>query len=264
MSDAFIPGTPSPAPEPTPAPTPAPAPAPAPAPTFIPGTPAPAPAPAPVPTPAPASGEAVVPSSGDALVDAALSQFASGTKLTNAEFHSLFDGVLSSGDMSKLDPLALAEKLGNEKARTAMTLMQGVAQRAQEKAVQIGAQIHQMVGGPDAWRSAVEAFNASQPDFIKQQVNQMIGSGDEAQLKYAVDQVMRSATSAGVLPVAHNAAGGVPAGAVQGALSAQAFQAELAALRKEFGMYASLEAGPAAAKFQALRQRRAAGRAAGL
>lgn len=253
-------------PAPTPAPDPAPAPAPAPG-VFIPGVPpAPATPPAPAPAPAPVVAPAgeVIPNSGDPLVDAALTQFAGSAKLSDSEFHSLFDNVLKTGDLSKLDQLALAEKLGTDKARQAVQLMQGVSQRVHEKAATIGAQIHEMVGGQEVWRKGVEAFNATQPDFVKTQINMMLGSGDPAQLKYAVEQVMQGAARAGALPANHSAAGAIPAGSMQGALDANGFRAGLAEIRKKYGNTASLESGPAAAEFAVLTQRRNAGRSAGL
>lgn len=240
---------------------------------FIPGvtdaTPAaPATAPTPAVPPAPAAPAApqgaVIPNSGDPLIDSALSQFAGSTKLSDAEFHALFDGVLKTGDAGQLDQLALAEKLGTEKARQAVELMQGVSKHIHQRAQTIGTQIHEMVGGREAWAKAVEAFNATQPDFVKTQVNMMLGSGNPDQLKYAVDQVMRGALSAGAIPTTHSAAGGTPAGVAQGALNADGFRTGLADIRKKYGSNASLESGPAAAEFAALLQRRNAGRSAGL
>ena len=255
--------TPAPAPAPAPAVPPAPAPA-----VFIPGIPATPPAPVAAPAPAPAPVVAplgpVVPNSGDPLIDAALTQFAGSAKLSDSDFHGLFDNVLKTGDLGQLDQLALAEKLGTEKARQAVSLMQGVSQRVHERAASIGSQIHEMTGGKENWVRAVEAFNASQPDFVKTQIQMMLGSGDPAQLQYAVNQVMSGASASGAIPATHSTAGAPPAGAMQGALDANGFRQGLAEIRKKYGTNASLESGPAAAEFAALRQRRSAGRSAGL
>lgn len=231
-------------------------------PGVTPSAPVPSPTPA-APGPAPAGPAPYVPeSSGDALFDVAVSSFSQNYRVSQELYNSAIAPAIAAGDVSKLDHVQLVAKLGAEGAQAAVRIAQAAVARNGANETKATLLVHSTAGSAENWAKAVAAFNTSQPDFVKQQMNTLLNSGDEKQIGYAASQILRAAQVAGVLTGALPVGlGGSAAGST--GLSAAQFKEAQAALRKEAGNR-SLESGPFAVKWQALQAQRTLGRSQGL
>lgn len=220
-----------------------------------------APAPAPVVPPA---GQVYSPAgTGDAMFDVAVTSFAQAYKVSPEVFNSAIAPAIDSGDLGKLDHVQLVHKLGAEGAQAAVRIAQAAVDRRSATESAAAVVVHAAAGGKENWVTAVAAFNASQPDFVKQQMNALLTSGDKAQVEHAAKQIITSAQRAGVLAgVLPVAVGGDTSAAGRG-LSALEHKEAQAKLRKEAGNN-SLESGIWAVKWKQLQQSRILGRSQGL
>lgn len=219
---------------------------------------APPQAPAPVAAPV----QVYVPSTGDALIDTAVSAFSKAYGVSPAVFETAIAPALDSGDLSKLNQVQLVQAIGAEGAAAALQLYNALSGRIKEQRSTAASTVHSLAGSPENWRVAVQNFNSTQPEFVKSQYAAMLDSGDPAQIQYAAKQVLDAARTAGLiagaLPVAPG--NGVPVGQV--GLSQEEFQAQLSKLRAEFPNR-SFDTGEPRRRYDALLQQRTAGKRLG-
>lgn len=236
----------------------------APQPTPAPVVPAPAPAPVvPAdPKPAPVAVETAAPAdTGNAVLDAAINVMVTSTGATQADIDRLVGKAMEHGNADLVDEAFAREKFG-DKAESIIKLAQAAVQENQASMQRSVQQVYAVAGSKENWDNAVSVFNTNAPDYIREAAKMLLDSG---KLNEGAKLIMDTVQNAGLIPTQNPTigSGGAVVPATSGALSAQAFATEMAALKKEAGNR-SLESGPFADKYQRLIQRRTQGRQMGL
>lgn len=224
---------------------------------------APAPAAQPAQPQAPATQhQAFNPGTGDAVIDATVANFSRAFGVSADLYNSSIKAAVDSGDPNRIDVQAILRTAGAEAALEASRLVQALSGHVKTKDAQTITQIHAAAGGEVNWKNAVQHFNSTAPDFVKEQFQALLSSGDPAKVDYATRELVGRAVQAGVLApnLAVTPGSGAPAGQV--ALSAQEFLEKRQDLYKRAGNR-SLERGPFAVELQTLMQQRELGMKAG-
>lgn len=209
--------------------------------------------------------------SGNAVLDIALNTFVTLTGCTVADMQRATGNALEYQDVNLIDKTFLRERFGKhadqayqlavasiEHAKNEAKAEETKQKQATTKAINAA---HTAAGGEEAWKQAVSVFNSSASDNIKAAVKSLMNDGN---VQAGTELLLSTVRNGGMLPnVNPQLNGGSAAPSAGGALSADQFKTELAALRKEAGS-SSLETGPQAAKFNQLVARRQAGKNAGL
>lgn len=202
------------------------------------------------------------PGTGDAVVDLAVQNFSRAFSVSGEVFKQAVQPALDSGDIGRLDHAALLKAGGAEAAVQAVELVRALSGAMQARAASVAEYVHTTAGGKENWVASVTHFNASQPDFVKEQFLNLLQSGDRAKMDYAAKHIVQLAQQAGVVAATLAVQPGGGTVGNTSALSNAEFVKELNALRSE-AKNNSLESGPYAERYHNLLERRAAGRQLG-
>jgi len=224
-----------------------------------------APNPAPVEQAKPANPAPVAsftPNSGDSIIDQTVQNFAKAYGVSELVYQAALSKAIASGNPADVDYAALVKGAGPEAAAQAASLIQALASRVGERSKAAVEFVHTAAGGKDNWVAAATHFNTTAPEFVKQQMVDLLNSGDTAKMQYAVKHILGEASVAGVVQtsLAVQVGAGNP-GSVN-ALSAPEFAKALSELRQKYPNR-SMESGVVATEYNALVARREAGRKLG-
>lgn len=194
---------------------------------------------------------------GNPAIDAGIAMLKNVSKLTDADMVRALGKAVEYNNPDLVDTAFIKERFGEHAAYAEMLAKAyldnqvGQAQAAVNTA-------YEMAGGKAGWEAASQVFNGKAPEHLRIAARALADSGDIASAAKLVIETCKSmGMVASVNPKLQGGAG------APGALTAQAFSQEYAALRKEVGNR-SLQSPAFATRYQDLLARRAAGKAAGI
>jgi len=212
------------------------------------------------PAPADPAPSAEPTSTGNALIDLALEAVCTVANATSEDVARAIGKAVEYGQLDLIDEAFLNEKFKGQAAKLKVLAQELInSNKSAEKA--LFDKLHTAAGSPENWQAAVKVFNSTADAATKEVVKTLFNAGTDAATDAAIKQVLALASNGGL--VITPATSFRPSAQVPVAgLSAAGFQTELAALAKQFGN----KVGSAAYNegYQALVQRRAAGKRAGL
>ena len=198
---------------------------------------------------------------GNPLIDASLQALATLSKCGNDDIERALRFAIETGDVNNIDSAFIKERfkdhaeLAEQTLRNAFT-MQVTAQQSIVNAV------YEKAGGADKWNQANELFKGRAPASLQAAAKALAEVGDASSINQAAELVMSFVNDNGLVPTHNGQLRGNTTGGA-GALSSAEFRTEYAKLVKEAGNR-SLESRDIYPQYQALLERRSAGKKAGL